>query len=170
MLDHPLLLIFPLAMAFAGAMDLLTMTIPNRICTVLVASFFLAAATTGVGWSVVGVHVLMGVAVLIVSIILFANGVLGGGDAKLIAAAALWLGPDQFLPYAFLVTLFGGILALAMLKYRSLDLLPGWLAKQRWALRLHEQKCGLPYGIALGAAGLITFTDTIWFASLTHVA
>jgi prepilin peptidase CpaA len=168
-LDHPLLLIFPLGMAFAGSMDLFTMTIPNRICAVLVLGFFIAAASTGIGWSALGLHLAVGAAVLVVSVILFANGFMGGGDAKLLAAAALWLGPEQFLPYVFLVTLLGGLLALALLKYRGIVLLPDWLIGQRWALRLHEQKGGLPYGIALGAAGLIMYPETIWFVNLTKL-
>ena len=43
MIDQSLLFLFPAAMAFAAAMDMLTMTIPNRISLVLIASFFVAA-------------------------------------------------------------------------------------------------------------------------------
>ncbi|NBU27766.1 MAG: peptidase, partial [Caulobacteraceae bacterium] len=37
------LLVFPAAVIFAAAMDLVSMTIPNRISIVLVAAFFILA-------------------------------------------------------------------------------------------------------------------------------
>ena len=38
-------------------------------------------------------------AVLVVTFMFFARGWIGGGDAKLAAATALWLGFDQLLNY-----------------------------------------------------------------------
>jgi prepilin peptidase CpaA len=152
-IEYAVLLIFPAAMAFAGAMDLFTMTIPNRISIVLVATFFVAAAMTGIGWQALASHVGAGLLMLAIGI----------GDAKLLAATALWLGFGHLLGYLMVAGLAGGLLALAILMYRSM-LPPLWLARQGWALRLHSAKSGIPYGIALAVAGLHVYPSTIWLA------
>ena len=102
---------------------------------------------------------------LAVGIGMFALGWLGGGDAKLLAAAALWLGFDRLLEYLLYVAMAGGLLALSILIYRSIAP-PLWLCREEWAMRLHAKTGGIPYGIALAAAGLLVYPSTIWFSSL----
>ncbi|MFN3745142.1 MAG: prepilin peptidase [Hyphomicrobiaceae bacterium] len=164
MIEYAIILVFPAAMAFAGAMDLLTMTIPNRVSIVLVAAFAVAAAVMGIGWWALASHVGAGLLMLAIGIGMFALGWLGGGDAKLLAATALWLGFDHLLPYLLLTAVAGGALALAILFYRRM-LPPLWLTRQNWAMNLHGAKAGIPYGIALAAAGLHIFPSTAWFMS-----
>ena len=43
----------------------------------------------------IGMHVAAALAVLVVTFVFFSRGWIGGGDAKLAAATALWLGFDQ---------------------------------------------------------------------------
>jgi prepilin peptidase CpaA len=163
-IEYAVILVFPAAMAFAGAMDLLTMTIPNRVSIVLVAAFAVAAAMMGIGWWVLASHVAAGLTMLVIGIAMFALGWLGGGDAKLLAATALWLGFDHLLPYLLLAGMAGGALAIGLIAYRHM-LPPLWLTQQNWAMRLHHAKTGIPYGIALAAAGLHVFPSTLWFAT-----
>lgn len=163
-IEYAVILIFPAAMAFAGAMDLLTMTIPNRISIVLIAAFVAAAAMLGIGWWAFASHIGAGLLMLTIGIGMFAMGWLGGGDAKLLAATALWLGFDHLLPYLLLAAMAGGALSIAILFYRRM-MLPLWLARQGWAFNLHGAKAGIPYGIALAAAGLHVFPSTIWFVA-----
>ena len=164
MIEYAVILIFPAAMAFAGAMDLFTMTIPNRISIVLVGAFVVAAGMMGIGWWAFASHVGAGLLMLSIGISMFALGWLGGGDAKLLAATALWLGFDHLLPYLLLAGMAGGVLSIAVLAYRRL-LPPLWLARQEWAMRLHHAKTGIPYGIALAAAGLHVFPSTVLFTA-----
>src|SRR5688572_27696722 len=120
-------------MAFAGAMDLLTMTIPNRITLGLALAFLPAAAVMGLAPSEILMHVAAGALVLVIGIALFAVGGFGGGDAKLLAAGALWIGMDGLLSYLLLVTLFGGLLSLVVVLYRRYPAtalpLPNWAAR-----------------------------------------
>jgi prepilin peptidase CpaA len=88
-------------------------------------------------------------------------GWIGGGDAKLAAATALWFGFDHLLPYLFYASLLGGALTLLLLSFRTLPL-PQYLAAQQWVQRLHDKKSGVPYGIALAAAALLVYPDTLW--------
>ncbi len=52
---------------------------------------------------------------LVIRIAFFAKGWIGGGDAKLSAATALWLGNDHLFEYALLASVFGGVLTLVFL-------------------------------------------------------
>src|SRR4051812_38989776 len=125
------LLLFPALMAFAASSDLFTMTISNRVTLVLVAGFFVLALYSGMDLHAVMSHAGAALAVLAVAFVFFARGWIGGGDAKLAAATALWLGFDHLLPYLLYASIFGGILTLAVLRFRQM-LLPAALARQVW--------------------------------------
>ena len=99
--------------------------------------------------------------VLVFAFIFFSRGWIGGGDAKLAAATALWFGFGHLLDYLIYASLFGGALTLLLLQFRRWPL-PGLLARQHWLLRLHEPRGGVPYGIALAAAALIVYPNTAW--------
>lgn len=157
------LLVFPALMAFAASSDLLTMTISNRLSLALAAAFFIVAVTTGMPLAVVGMHLAAAAVVLVVSFGFFTQGWIGGGDAKLAAATALWFGFDHLLPYLLYASVFGGALTLLILQFRKLPL-PALLARQVWIQRLHETEGGIPYGIALAASALAIYPTT-WMPS-----
>ena len=93
------LMLFPALMAFAASTDLLTMTISNRVSLILVGGFLAMALIVGMAPMLVLSHIGAAATVLVVAFICFACGWIGGGDAKLAAATALWLGFDHLLPY-----------------------------------------------------------------------
>jgi prepilin peptidase CpaA len=161
-----LLVIFPAAMAYAAASDLVSMTISNWLCLGLVATFALCALLLGLSWSEIGGHFAAGGLVLLICFGLFAAGWIGGGDAKLAAATALWLGFAQLMPYLLLASVFGGALTLLILKLRSQPL-PALAENWSWARRLHSAKEGVPYGIALAFSALFILPETaIWRAAI----
>jgi prepilin peptidase CpaA len=161
LIDVIRLLLFPALMAFAASSDLLTMTISNRISLALAGGFLLLALVTGIGLTAFGMHLAAGALVLAVCFGFFSMGWIGGGDAKLAAATALWFGFDHLLDYLIYASLFGGALTLLFIQFRRLPL-PGPLARHQWILRLHESGGGVPYGIALAAAALIVYPTTGW--------
>lgn len=146
-------------MIFAGVRDLTTMTIPNWLTLALALSFFVVAPLAQMPLSEIAQHTAVAVVTLLLGMVFFAKGWIGGGDAKLMAAVALWLGWAQALPYFVIASLLGGGLTLLILGYRNLPL-PPFLLRQAWALRLHDRAEGVPYGLALAAAGLLIFPDT----------
>ena len=159
------LLLFPAMMAFAASSDLFTMTISNRVSLALVGGFFALALVTGMGgWDVL-MHVGAAVAVLAVTFTFFAFGWIGGGDAKLAAATALWLGFDHLLNYLIYASLFGGALTLLIIQFRLMPL-PSMLAGKEWIERLHRKDSGVPYGVALAAAALVVYPETPWMKAL----
>jgi prepilin peptidase CpaA len=103
--------------------------------------------------------------VLAVGFICFSFGWIGGGDAKLAAATALWFGFAYLLDYLVYASLFGGALTLLLIQFRLLPL-PAMLARHGWIMRLHEKGGGVPYGIALAAAALIVYPKTGWMSAI----
>lgn len=163
---YPLLFAFPALMAFAAASDLLTMTIPNRVSLALVVGFVAVALFGGVGVQAIGLHVAAGAVVLAVTFAFFAFGWIGGGDAKLAAATALWLGFDPLPDYLIATAIGGGVLTVAILMLRRVSL-PDFAKGWTWLARLHHPDCGVPYGIALAAAALVVYPHSeIWLAGL----
>jgi prepilin peptidase CpaA len=158
------LMLFPAMMAFAASSDLLSMRISNRVSLTLVGGFFVLALLGGMSTADILLHVSAASVVLVMAFACFAYGWIGGGDAKLAAATALWMGFDHLLPYLVYASLLGGALTLALLQFRMAPL-PCWLASRSWAQRLHDRDGGVPYGIALAAAALVVYPDTPWMAA-----
>jgi prepilin peptidase CpaA len=170
-LDIARLLLFPALMAFAAASDLLTMTISNRTSLALVAGFLVLALLCGMGLYDIAMHAAAGLTVLAVAFACFAMGWVGGGDAKVAAAAALWFGFDHLMNYLLYASLFGGALTLLLLQFRQWPL-PYALAGQTWLMRLHAKESGIPYGIALAIGALMIYPETDWIKAvdLGHLA
>ncbi len=159
------LTLFPALMAFAASSDLLTMTIANRVSLVLIGGFVLLAGLVGLSAAEMLSHVGAAAAVLAVAFTCFACGWIGGGDAKLAATTALWLGFGHLFDYLVYASLLGGALTLLIVQFRHLPL-PQVLVGRDWAERLHRQGGGVPYGIALAAAALLIYPQTEWMTAL----
>jgi prepilin peptidase CpaA len=166
-IETAIFLVFPALMAYAAVSDLLTMTIPNRLSLALVAAFLAFAILSGLGWQEILMHAAAGAAVLAVTFALFAFGWIGGGDAKLAAAAALWLGFGMLIEYFLVASVAGGALTIAILAMRKIPL-PAMALGWEWLSRLHHPKTGVPYGIALAAAALMVYPHAPIFAAIAR--
>ena len=157
-------LIFPGLMVLSALEDFLTMTIPNPIpATLTLAYFGLAAAS-------LPVHAVLsdascGLTILAMSFTMFSLKWIGGGDAKLAAATALWMGWETILDYGVAASVCGGFLTLGLLTLRSRPL-PTVVARLPGFGRLHNPGCGVPYGIALATAGLLEYPHTSLWAKI----
>ena len=154
-------LVFPIGMAFAAASDLLTMTISNRLTLAIGAAFVVLTPLVGMDLHTFGMHFAAAGIVLAVAFACFAFGWVGGGDAKLVTVATLWIGWEAGLEYIAVGAIFGGILTVLMLSFRR-SVLPAFIIRQPWVQRLHDREAGVPYGVALAAAGLAVYPHTIW--------
>lgn len=156
-------LFFPLVMVYAAVSDLLSMTISNKVSLILMAGFVATAPLVGMPLGTFGLHLAAGAIVLAGGFALFAAGWIGGGDAKLAAAAALWLGLSFTAEYMIVAAMFGGSLTIAIIRLRA-GWLPALALRQQWLVRLHDPRSGVPYGLALSAAALVIYPKTIWMA------
>ena len=150
--------VLPAILIAAAVWDLTSFTIPNVFPAALVALFALYVALCAFGThpltlADLGLHFAAGGIGLIAGLLFFALGWIGGGDAKLFAAASLWLGWSEMFQYALYASLFGGVLTLGLLVLRGVPL-PSGLLGQTWLLRLTDKHAGIPYGVALSAAAL----------------
>jgi prepilin peptidase CpaA len=164
LLHLSILAFFPVLMALSASMDLLTFTIPNRLCAVLALGYLVFAVLLGASAVDILLNISCALAILIVAFVMFNLGWIGGGDAKLAAATAAWLGWTAILNYGLAAALFGGILTLILLGARAAPL-PAAFGRIEWLARLHNVNAGVPYGIALAAAGLMQYPNSsIWAA------
>jgi prepilin peptidase CpaA len=162
-----LLSIFPAMMVVAAFSDLFTMTISNRISLALIGTYLIMAISVSMPLNAIFDGLVCGLFVLIVSFGLFCRGWIGGGDAKLAAATAIWMGWSFVLDYVLAGTILGGFLTLTLLSLRAWPL-PGFMLGYQWIERLHDRDTGVPYGIALAAAGLMIYPTTdIYLRALT---
>src|SRR3984957_18178943 len=99
LIDVIRLLLFPALMAFAASSDLFTMTISNRLSLALAGGFLVLAVVYGMNPHDLRTPLAAGALVLVFAFGFFSQGWIGGGDAKLAAATALWFGFDHLFEY-----------------------------------------------------------------------
>lgn len=162
----PLLLIFPALVIVAALKDVTSYTIPNWISLALIVAFFPAAAVSGATWPALGLCLATGVVALLLGMGMFAAGWIGGGDAKLLAASALWIGWPAVLPFLLATGLAGGALTMAILALRSGWMQPVLAGSPAWLRKLGTQGGDLPYGAAIAAGALITFPQGVLAAAI----
>ena len=156
------LTVFPAGMVLAACSDLFTMRVSNRLTLGLALSFFVVAPWSGLSLETIGIHVAICLVMLAAGIAMFAPGWIGGGDAKLIAATSLWLGLEPLGHYLVAAAIYGCLLTLVLLRFRTMPL-PAWAGGQDWIARLHRADRGAPYCIALAIAGLSAYPTTELF-------
>jgi prepilin peptidase CpaA len=150
-------LALPALVLFAAAKDAISFTIPNWVSLTLAVLFPAAAFAVGMPPVAIGLHIGVGAVALVLGMVMFALRWLGGGDAKLIAAAALWLGWPALMTFLVAAALTGGVLAVMLLALRSPALRVVVLRGPSWMLRLAEPGEGVPYGVAVAAGVLAAF-------------
>lgn len=159
MLEAATLLIFPLCMSIAAISDLLTMTIPNRVSLALAISFLVLAPVFGLSFAEIGMHFVGAGAVFFACFALFALNVMGGGDAKLLAAATLWFGFDtSLLEFLVYVAFIGGVLTVLIVLLRSQSNIILAMGLPLPNSLVIAKK--IPYGVAIAIGGVLAFPSS----------
>jgi len=154
-----LLSLLPCLVIAAGVHDLTTMTIPNWISGLLILGFFPAALIVGLAPGVVAIHVAVAVVALLIGMGLFAMGYIGGGDAKLLAAASLWFGLYGAGMFVLWTGVAGGFVCLGILIARKW-LQPFVVFTPGWVGRLMEPRGDIPYGVAIALGALLAYPSS----------
>jgi prepilin peptidase CpaA len=155
---------FPAALLIAAANDLYEFKVPNWVSGALFGAFYLAAALLEAPLSLIVEGTLLAFGVLAFGFCLFAFRILGGGDAKLLAAVAPWIGVAGLMGFLVNMAFAGAALAVALLLFRRSPMLPIY-AQTPWIMRLHQKPKDIPYAVAIASGGLISFPHTQLFAA-----
>jgi prepilin peptidase CpaA len=145
----------PVLLVWAGALDILTRSIPNTIVLCLVVCFGIFAIADRMAIGQVLEHAVCGGIVLFCGYLLFSISMMGGGDAKLLAGSALWFGFDNILPLIAAISLAGGVLAVI---YIALNAIRHAIHNESAPVR------AIPYGAAIATGALAVVPD--WVATL----
>ncbi len=148
------LAVYVVGLAAAAVSDFRTLRIPNWLTGLLALAFPVGALAAGhpIAWLP---HVAAGLAVFAVATVLFALRLMGGGDVKLLAATALWIGLAQLLPFLVLVALVGGAFALVCMMLRHPLVQTAILATLHRLPIFAQKNLPIPYGIPIAIAGVL---------------
>ena len=137
---------------FAALHDINRLTIPNWLNLTLAGLFVPAALVSGLPLEMIGGQLLAGPLAFVIEFGLFAFRIFGGGDAKMIPAVVLWMGPAAAFPFVYWMAIVGGACALFLLVgKRSFPAaaVPGFMRAP------FEPKAGVPYGVAIAGGAII---------------
>ena len=165
MLHSVSLYMLPTLMIVAALTDVSSYRIPNWLTGLIAALFFPMALFTQMPLHEFGWHLAAGALLFVVGYVLFALGLFGGGDSKLMAAAGLWFGTAQTVPFLILTGLAGGILALTVAGWSVfMGFWHYYGTAEGSALdrQLKKVRPKLPYGVALAAGAILAFPQSWW--------
>jgi prepilin peptidase CpaA len=136
--------------------------LPNKGVLAVAMLFFADAAAAQMSLSATGEHVLIAAIAGVLCIGLYLMKMLGGGDVKLIAALALWVGANLLVATSMLmlVAVTGFFVALLGLATRQLD--PEACFGPMRGLALFSCRRGVPYGVALATGGSAAILLPLW--------
>src|SRR5690606_31294101 len=152
-----LISIFPILVIVAALRDATSYIIPNWISLALICAFAPAALAAGLSWPALGVHLGIGLLALFAGMAMFALGWIGGGDAKVFAAAALWLGWPATVIFLLITCIAGGALAVGLLALRKAPFQALIATGPAWLGRLATPGENVPYGVAIAVGALVAF-------------
>lgn len=135
-------------LAVAAVSDARRFVIPNWLCAAVAAlSLPYWLGSHGALWPGYAVQIGFAVAVFALFAGVFALGLMGGGDVKLLAALALWLPLPRFTEMMVVTAVAGGLLTVGLLVAHRLRRKPG--------------RPEIPYGLAIVAGAALTFGEPI---------
>ena len=152
-----LLSLLPALTIVAGLHDLTTMKIPNWISLILIGGFFPTALLVGLAPMAIAAHVGIALAALFVGAGMFALNWIGGGDAKLMAAACLWLGITGSGMFLVWTGLAGGLFCLALIFARAHAPRYVGAGTPGWIVSLMQPRGDIPYGVAIAIGALLAY-------------
>lgn len=144
-----LVLAFAALVLAAAVCDVATMEIPNRISVAIIALAPIAALLGAMSWPELGARLAFGAAVFLAAFAAFNFNLMGGGDAKLITAIAVFVGAGAFIPFLMAMAVAGGALAALVLVARKIFTPES--ARWAFARRLLDPARGAPYAVAIAA-------------------
>ncbi len=148
------IVVFCLATLHAAISDARTLEIANGVSIAIVLAFLPAAIITGLPMTALALH--FGIAGLIFAggVLLYANGLAGGGDVKFLAAVCVWWDTGNLGKYLVLVALLGGVLGICIIlagRFEGIRRIVPWLSSGK------SMKQPIPYGIAIAGAVFLMF-------------
>ena len=165
-------ILFTLGLTMTAAVtDFMRLKIPNLYPSLVFGLFGVVAAmnqfTAVTLFENIINNLVVGIIALVVMIACFFMRVLGGGDAKLIAALSFWVGTQGLPVFLMVMTIVGGLLAIISIAMRKTSLGQTILTKlathpnvqQGWVGAMNEQKNVVPYGIAIAVGAVFAFCD-----------
>ncbi len=143
---------------WAACSDVRSLTIPNRVSLSIALLYPVYVLTVGepVDWAG---GLMVAAACLVFGFLLFAFRAVGGGDAKLLAAIALWAGPELILAFSFITALAGGAMVLGLWLHHRFTRTAS--VGTMFSVPVAEDfgKRAMPYGVAIAVGGFyVAFT------------
>jgi len=158
LLSFIMLTVFGATMLVTVYKDATTMTIPNWVSLLVLGSFFVLLPFVWQGGANFGEHMASGLILFVLGFFLFAMGWLGGGDAKLMAAIAVWWTFPDLLVFVGYTTVAGGILGIFVLAGRKY--VPAQIITLPWMHKMFREETHIPYGLALAVGALATLPQS----------
>ena len=148
--------VYAATLCYGCISDIKSLKIPNAVSVILLALFLLNYLLFGAADGLTK-HIIVASSALLVGFGVFAAGLMGAGDIKLISALMLWAGPQSGFVFLIVMTFAGGLLASLLLITRTSMVV--WPSAQNYIpsrrLRTWAQRGIFPYGIAICTAGLL---------------
>ncbi len=150
-ITYTVIAVWVLTLTAAAVSDMRFFRIPNYLPGILILLFAVSVGLAGFPvpvWE----NLFHFAAALIVGMGLFSKGWIGGGDAKLYAAVAIWFNWAGAVTLIFTTTIAGLLLALSFMAARLIGL----------RKNVPKEDRRIPYGVAIAIGGMLSAAWNGW--------
>jgi len=147
-------------MLWAAYSDLTRYILPNTLClatALLYPLYIFSTYIDGHGLPLEDIFIALAIAVAIFAVCagFFALNIMGGGDVKLLPAVALWAGASHVLPYLFITSMAGGLIAIVIIVINRVKASKYHKSSENINLSMAQKEISaVPYGIGIAFGGL----------------
>ena len=152
--------LFSAMMLWAAYSDLTSYRLSNRLClttALLYPLYLIALYYEGHGLALQTILITVGISAVIFLIcaVFFALNFMGGGDVKFIPVVALWAGTAHILPFLFITSIVGGLIAFILIIKNRIKASKYSKSSENINLSMSQkEESAVPYGVGIALGGL----------------
>ena len=136
----------------AAVTDIRSLTIPNMIPLFILAAFAFTAIFDPTYIVDLENSLISAAVIFVITFIMFAAGILGAGDSKLLAALGLWIPIAKIWGFVLIMSLMGAVLGVVALTVRKSSVISYGFEEGSWFGQLKQGRSAVPYAVAIAVA------------------
>ncbi len=149
------IVLFVATLVYAANTDFRRLEISNMTSLFIALLFIPAAIMAEISFTNIVLHYAWAFGILAIGAAVFALGLMGGGDVKLLAAIAVWFEVSELSNLVMYIALLGGALSVIMLCAKKMPALARLLGSPVWLENNQDLQQPIPYGIAITGATIM---------------
>lgn len=136
----------------AAITDIKSLSIPNIIPIFILAAFAFTVVFDPTYFVNLENSLISAATIFVITFVMFAAGILGAGDSKLLAVLGLWIPVSTIWGFVLIMSVVGAMLGVVAIFIRKQEFLSHRFSEVSWFGQLQQGRSAVPYAVAIASA------------------